>query len=104
MKSLGAGVFVLAASVVLAAQSTAVDVTIARGSCRASVRAAKTEPYAGGPWAAIRASCMNDSPQTTAQDFRIRVWKLAQRESLCSPSCPTPQPPIRSTNHKSRRF
>jgi len=70
MKSLGAAVFALAASVFVAAQSPAVNITIARADCRASVRAEKTEPYAGGPWAAIPASCMNDSPSDNGERFQ----------------------------------
>ena len=78
MKSLGSAVFVPAASVIIDAQAPAVDVTIARGRRSASVRAEMTEPYAGGPWAAIPASCMNDSPQARADAFRIRVWREAE--------------------------
>jgi len=78
MKLVSATVFALAATFIVAAQSTRVDVTIARGRCVASVGAERTEPYAGGPWAAIPASCLNDSPEATARDFRIRAWKEAE--------------------------
>jgi hypothetical protein len=78
MKLLGTMVFAVVTATIVSAQSPTLDVTIARGRCVGSLRAEMTEPYQGGPWAGMPASCLNDSPQATAKGFRIRAWKEAE--------------------------
>ena len=66
-----------AAGVVAAVQSPAPVVTISSERCAASVEAARTEPYAGGPWAAIPDPCVSGNRQVTQPHLRIRAWKEA---------------------------
>ena len=66
------GIFAFAG--ILAAQSPMPWVSISQGSLRASVSAEQTEPYDGGPWAAIPARPLHPESQVTAKLFRIRAW------------------------------
>ena len=62
------------------AQSPNLEIAITEGErLAASVEAAPTEPYQGGPWASIPPTPLNATTEPTAASFRIRTWKEADR-------------------------
>jgi Flp pilus assembly protein CpaB len=64
---------------VVSAQSPAVEVAISHGRQRAAVTATVSEPYQGGPWAAIPATPLREGTAATASDFRVRAWREGDR-------------------------
>lgn len=60
-----------------AQSSTTVE--IRQGRSRASIKAVRTEPYAGGPWAAVPATALRLDSTLSTNDFRIRAWAEAGR-------------------------
>lgn len=57
----------------VAAESQSLDVSISQGKSHASMRAARAEPYSGGPWASVTAKPLRTS-EPIASEFRIRAW------------------------------
>jgi hypothetical protein len=55
------------------AQSSAI-VEIREGRSRARIEAAGTEPYSGGPWAAVPAKPLRSDLTPATNEFRIRAW------------------------------
>ena len=79
MRSMFTVLTLLATSIASSAQSPSVTVSISQGALRASVVAARTQPYQGGPWASIPATPLHAGTATTAADFRIRAWREAEK-------------------------
>lgn len=63
-----------------AQSSTTVE--IREGGSRAWIEAARMEPYAGGPWAAVPARPLRSGSTLSTNDFRIRAWAESGRTRI----------------------
>jgi hypothetical protein len=59
---------------------------IRQGSSRASIEVSNTEPYDGGPWAAVPANPLRSDAAVSTDAFRVRAWIEASktRVVLCA--------------------